>query len=81
MGVFKECKKLPRVKAICDVAEILTQDLFPGKKIFCINSALFGTCFSNCKCDHTPIIDNKAKTVISKLKKALENPDRIQVTN
>ena len=45
MAVFAQRAKLPRVKALCDVAKINSTELFPNRQNLCIKSTLFGSCF------------------------------------
>lgn len=79
MKVFRTGNRLPRIKSICNVAGIKPNELFKGKGNFCHKSALFGTCFTGCKRDHTPITDEEAKQVVKQLEKALQEPEKVKV--
>ena len=80
MSVFNNRSKLPRVKALCDTANTDANNLFPSNKNLCIKSALFGTCFSDCKRSHSPISDSDATRVLTLLKPALDYPENVKVT-
>ena len=85
MSVFSNHQKLPRIKALCEAANCKPQDLFPKDLFpienFCQKSALFGTCFADCRREHAPVTDEQAKHIITKLKKALDEPDKVKVTS
>ena len=80
MAPFEARDKLPRVRALCDAANINPIDLFPNKPNLCIKSTLFGTCFNNCKRDHIKITNEEATFAMDLLKPAISNPETVKVT-
>lgn len=81
MEIFAQRSKLPRVKALCEVARINALDLFPNRSNLCIKSALFGTCFADCKRSHAAITNEEATHALTLLNPALDNPEQVKVTN
>ena len=83
MSVFSSRDKLPRIKALCDAAGCRTKELFPKELFpenFCQKSALFGTCFADCRREHSPVTDDQARHILTKLKKAIDEPNLVKVT-
>ena len=80
MQVFANRQKLPRVKALCEVCNINATDLFPTKPNLCIKSALFGTCFADCKRDHSKVSDDEAQVAMGLLEIAINSPNSVKVT-
>ena len=84
MEVFRDRAKLPRIKALCEAANIKVKELFPKDLFpvenFCQKSALFGTCFADCPREHKPVTNEQATHIVTKLKEAIDNPSKVKVT-